>query len=40
MGWAVSEYLPYKEFNWLKNIDEFDVISISEKKTNRIFIRS
>ena len=31
-GWAVSEYLPYKEFNRLKNIDEFDVISISEKK--------
>ena len=30
-GWAVSEYLPYKEFNWLKNIDEFDVMSISEK---------
>ena len=30
-GWAMSEYLPYKEFNWLKNIDEFDVMSISEK---------
>ena len=30
-GWAMSEHLPYKEFNWLKNIDEFDVMSISEK---------
>ena len=23
--WEMSEYLPYKEFNWLKAIDEFDV---------------
>ena len=30
-GWAMSEYLLYKEFNWLKNIDEFDVMSISKK---------
>ena len=30
-GWATSEYLPDKEFNWLKNIDEFDVMSINEK---------
>ena len=30
-GWATSEYLPYKEFNWLKNIDEFNVMSISKK---------
>ena len=30
-GWAMSEHLPYKEFNWLKNIDEFDVMSISKK---------
>ena len=30
-GWAMSEYLPYKESDWLKNIDEFDVMSISEK---------
>ena len=22
-GRAMSEYLPYKEFNWLKNIDQF-----------------
>ena len=30
-GWAMSEYLPYGEFEWLKNVDEFDVNSISEK---------
>ena len=30
-GWAMSEYLTYKEFNWLENVDEFDVMSISEK---------
>ena len=30
-GWAMSEYLPYEAFKWLKNVDEFDVMSISEK---------
>ena len=30
-GWAMSEYLPYEGFKWLKNVDEFDVMSISEK---------
>ena len=29
--WARSEYLPYGEFKWLKNVDGFDVNSISEK---------
>ena len=27
----MSEYLPYGGFKWLKNVDEFDVMSISEK---------
>ena len=27
----MSEYFPYEGFKWLKNIDEFDVMSISEK---------
>ena len=31
-SWATSEYIPYKEFNWLKNIDEFNVMSISKKR--------
>ena len=30
-GWAMSEYLPYEGFKWLKNIDEFDVMSINGK---------
>ena len=29
--WAMSEYLSYEGFEWLKNVDEFDVMSISEK---------
>ena len=31
-GWAMRRYLPYEGFNWLKNIDEFDVMSVSEKR--------
>ena len=27
----MSEYLPYGGFKWLQNVDEFDVMSISEK---------
>ena len=27
----MSEYLPYGEFKWVKNVDGFDVMSISEK---------
>ena len=30
-GWVMSEYLPYKEFKWLKNIDKFDKMSINDK---------
>ena len=29
--WAMSEYLPYEGFKWLKNVDKFDMMSISEK---------
>ena len=28
--WAMSCYLPYGGFKWLKNVDEFDVNSISK----------
>ena len=31
-GWAMSKYLPYGEFRWVKNVDGFDVMSISEKE--------
>ena len=27
----MSEYLPYREFKWLKNEDELDIMSINEK---------
>ena len=30
-GWAISEYLLYEGFKWLKKVFEFDVMSISEK---------
>ena len=29
--WAMSEYLPYAEFKWLKNVGELDVMSINDK---------
>ena len=29
-GWTMNDYLPYGEFEWLKNVDGFDVNSVSE----------
>ena len=29
-GWTMSGYLPYGRFKWLKNVDGFDVNSISK----------
>ena len=37
-GWTVNEYLPYGEFNWLKNVDKFDVSSINEKSDTGYFL--
>ena len=34
-GWSMSEYLPYEKFEWLENIDKFDVMSINEKSEIR-----
>ena len=31
-GWSMSEYLPYGQFEWLENVDEFDVNSINENE--------
>ena len=31
-GWAMSKYLAYGEFNWVKNVDELDTVSINEKR--------
>ena len=36
--WAMSEYLPYRKFEWLKNVDELDVMSINEKSDGRYFL--
>ena len=36
--WAMSEYLSYEGFEWLKNVDEFDVMSISEKSLIGYFL--
>ena len=30
-GCTMSEYLPYERVKWLKNVDEFDMMSINEK---------
>ena len=32
-GWAMNSYLPYGGFKWWKNVDEFVVNSISEKRS-------
>ena len=37
-GWTMCEYLPYGEFKWLKNVDKFDVNSISEKSEIGYFL--
>ena len=37
-GWAMSEYLPYERFKWLKNIDKFDVMSINYKSSTGYFL--
>ena len=37
-GWAMSEYLPYEEFKWLKNVDKFDVMSVSQKSSIGYFL--
>ena len=38
-GWGMSEYLPDEEFQWLENIDEFNVMSIDEKSDTRYFFK-
>ena len=34
----MCDYLPYGGFKWLKNVDEFDVMSIREKKLIGYFL--
>ena len=35
---AMNEYLLYERLKWLKNVDEFDVMSISEKSLTGSFL--
>ena len=37
-GWAMSECLPYGGFEWLKNVDGFNVNSIIEKSEIGYFL--
>ena len=37
-GWPMSEYLPYEGFKLLKNVDGFDVNSISKKSPIRYIL--
>ena len=37
-GWAMREYLAYVGFMWLKNVDGFDVNSISAKSLIGYFL--
>ena len=37
-GWAMGEYLPYGGFKWLKNVDKFNVNSISKKRETGYFL--
>ena len=37
--WAMVECLPYERFKWLRNINEFDVMSINEKSPIGYFIK-
>ena len=37
-GWAINAYLLYDGFEWLKNVDTFDVNSISEKSPIGYFL--
>ena len=38
-GWAVSRYIPYGRFKWLKNADNFGVNSISQKSPIGYFLK-
>ena len=36
--WTMCEYLPYEGFEWVKNIDEFDINLINEKSDTGYFL--
>ena len=38
-GCAMSEYLPYGKFEWIKNVDKFNVNLINEKSDTGYFLQ-
>ena len=38
-AWAMTEYLPYERFKWLKNVDGFHLMSISQKSPIGLFLK-
>ena len=39
-GWPMNEYLPYEGFEWLENIDNFDIMSINDKSPIGYFLEA
>ena len=37
-GWSMSKYLPQKKFEWVKNVDELDIMSINKKNDTGYFV--
>ena len=37
-GWAMNKYLPHCGFEWLENIDNFDIMSINDKNPIGYFL--
>ena len=37
-GWVMSKYLPCEGFEWLKDVYEFDVMSVNEKSPIGYFL--
>ena len=37
-GWTMCEYFPYAGFEWLQNINEFNINSINEKSDTGYFL--
>ena len=37
-SWAMSEYLPYEKFEWVKIVDELAVMSVNKKSDAGYFL--
>ena len=38
-GWGMREYLPNGEFQWVKNVDNFDISSINETSSTNYILK-